>query len=244
MFKLFTLPQWFLNPNIFKTYPNPSLVIEGNGILTPAKILTVLKPIKFKHKPLYLINTAPLQKALDKLSPVRKVYIRRFWMPARLEIVIEEKTPILSVALAPNSLDMAIIADDATIIGREFLPISNKLFPTYRIITKDDFFKWKPKQIKSLVVLSKIIESQAGEGLLYVDIRDPENVFAQTESVKIKVGDLSTTTKERIKRLGSIMPQIKGLKDKIDYIDLSWEKTTFIKLKNKQAYPLNKEDAQ
>lgn len=234
IYKLFTLPQWYLNPNIFKSYPNPSLIIEGNSLLTPEKILTILKPVKIKNKPLYLINTADIQKKLEKLTPVRKVYIRRFWLPARIEIVIEEKTPILSMAISPQAQDIALFADDATIISQKYLPIDNKKIPTYRIITYDDFFKWKPKQIKSLVILSKQIESNSGESLIYLDIRDPENVFALIGTTKIKIGDLNSTTKTRLQRIGSVMPQIKDLKDKIDYIDLSWEKSVFIKLKNKK----------
>ncbi|MFA6989382.1 MAG: FtsQ-type POTRA domain-containing protein, partial [Candidatus Gastranaerophilaceae bacterium] len=180
IYNLFTLPQWYLNPNIFKSYPNSSLIIEGNSLLMTEKILNILKPVKIKNKPLYLINTAPIQKKLEKLSPVKKVYIRRFWFPARIEIFVEEKIPILSIALSPQAHDVAIFADDATIIGRDYLPINNKKIQTYRIITYDDFFKWKPKQIKSLVILSKQIESNSGENLVYLDIRDPENVFALT----------------------------------------------------------------
>ena len=240
LYKLLTLPQWYLNPNVFKAYPNSSLVIEGNNLLTSEKILNILKPIKIKNTPLYLNDTTPMQKKLEKLSPVRKVYIRRFWFPARIEIFVEEKVPILSIALSPQGHDIALFADDASIIGREYLPINNKKLPTYRIITYDDFFKWKPKQIKSLVVLSKQIESNSGDNIIYLDIRNPENVFALTETTKIKIGDLNSTTKTRLQRIGSIMPQIKDLKDKIEYIDLSWEKSAFIKLKNKDNYKVKK----
>lgn len=239
LFKLMTLPHWYLNQGIFSLYPNKALKIDGIGLINPTQVLTSLKPVKLPNKPIYLIDTKPFEKAVEKLSPVRKAYIRRFWFPARFEVVIDEKTPIISVAPSPKASAIAVFVDDATIIGREYLPIDNEKFPTYKILTYDDFFKWSKRQVKYIAMLAKRLETYGGEDLVYLDIRNPENTYANLETIKIRIGELNSSVKDRIKRISSILPQIEDMKNKVEYIDLRWEDSTYIKLKGKESYQVD-----
>ena len=72
----------------------------------------------------------------------------------------------------------------------------------------------------------------AKEPIEYIDMRNPNNIFVKIQSVKIKIGKPDGSLYERIERISSILPQIKYMKNKIEYIDVSWEKVNYLKLKN------------
>jgi cell division septal protein FtsQ len=232
---LLTLPQWNLGKDIFSSYPNKSLYIEGNEIVSKTQILMKLRRVFLPSLPIYLIDTKPIEKELIKLSPVKKVYIRRFAFPARLKIVIEEKIPVLSISPSPKIKPIAIFTNDSTIIGREFIN-PNITKKTYNVITYDDFYKWSSKHTKYLGTLSRNIENYSGEKLIHLDIRDANDVYAQIETVKIRIGELNKTVFDRIKRISSVLPQVKDLKDDIQYIDLRWDNSVYIKLKGKETH--------
>ncbi|MFH0703122.1 MAG: FtsQ-type POTRA domain-containing protein [bacterium] len=228
------LPQWYLNKDIFSYYPGKYLKFEGNEIVSNRQIMEQLNQVKLPHKPIYLINTELVEKSILKLSPIKKVYIRRFWFPARLKITISEKVPILSVSPSPKIMPVAVFTKEKTIIGREFLPLPYSK-NVYSVITYDNFYKWTPQHISYIEKLSKRIESLSKERLQYLDIRNPDDVFAQLDNVRLRLGELNMTIFKRSERIGSILNEALKIKDDIDYIDLRWEGQTSIKLKNKKT---------
>lgn len=226
------LPQWYLADTAFTNVPNTSIMIEGNSIIKTAQVLTMLKSVKLAHKPVYMMNTDPVKKALMKLSPVEKVYIQRFWFPARLRVVIEEKIPLLAIAPKPNVTPIAVFTEDASIIKREFLPLKNSS-KTRLVLTYADYSKWSLKHIKYLSYLINMIEQYSDEKVQYLDMRNPDDVFVQLNTVKVRVGEFNETVFKRLKRVSSVLPQTKDLDSNIDYVDLRWDDSTFIKLKGK-----------
>lgn len=82
--------------------------------------------------------------------------------------------------------------------------------------------------------MAERIEDFSQEKLLYLDIRNKNDVFAQLETIKIRIGELNSTLKDRIERLTSIMPQIENLKHQTDYVDIRWDNTTYLKKKTKE----------
>ncbi|OGI29427.1 MAG: hypothetical protein A2287_04085 [Candidatus Melainabacteria bacterium RIFOXYA12_FULL_32_12] len=233
LINIVNLPQWYLDSGIFASYPNRSLEIEGNKIVSDKQVLKQLSSIALPKKPIYLQNTKPLEKAILKLAPVKKVYIRRFWFPARLKIVIDEKNPVLAVSPSPKVSPIAVFTEETTIIGKEFLPLAapKKL---YYVLTYDDFTKWSNRHVNYLIYLSKLIEGFTRKKLLYLDIRNPDDVFAQLDEVKLRLGELDRTVFIRTKRIGDVLDEALKIKDDIEYIDLRWNKTISIKLKNKE----------
>ena len=231
--RLVNLPQWYLNKDIFNCYPNSSIEIDGNKIISTSQIMAALKPIHLPAKPVYLLDTKILEKAILKLTPVKKVYVRRFWLPARLKIVIEEKVPILAISTVPKVAPVLIFTDDGSSIGKDFLPIhtSKKI---YSIITYDNFYKWNLNQIKSLTYLARFLESYSGEKLVYLDIRNPDDVFVQLVSFKLRIGELNKTVFKRTERIESVLTEAIKIRNQIDYIDLRWENYPSIKLKDKK----------
>ena len=100
--KVLNLPQWYLKSDVFTNYPNSSIEIEGNKIVSTSQIINVLKPVKLPQKPIYLLDTKIIEKSILTLNPIKNVYIRRFWFPARLRIIVDEKIPILEISTVPK----------------------------------------------------------------------------------------------------------------------------------------------
>lgn len=233
LIKVVNLPQWYLDKNIFASYPNNYLQLEGNVIVSNNQIINQLSQIKLANKPIYLLNTKLIEKSLLKLSPVKKVYVRRFWFPARLKIVIEEKKPVLSVYFSPKFKPVAVFTEDITIIGKEFLPLkySGKVF---NVITYNDFHKWSSKHVSYITHLSKLLENSSRQRLVYLDIRNPDDVYAQLNNVKLRLGDLDKLIFDRTGRIAPVLPEAMKISNQIDYIDLRWDNSISIKLKNKE----------
>ena len=62
-------------------------------------------------------------------------------------------------------------------------------------------------------------------------MRDPNNVFVKVKTAKIRLGKIDSTVYERIMRIPSILPQIKLIQSNVEYLDVSWEKVNYLKLK-------------
>jgi len=233
MIKIVDLPQWYLNQNVFNFYPNHSLEIAGNEIVTTKQIMAQLRPLNLPKKQIYLLDTKMIEKSLLRLTPIKKVYIRRFWFPARLKIVINERVPVLAVSPAPKVNPVAVFTDDDTIINGSFLPLPDSK-PYYLVLTYTDYRKWSYNHVDYLVYLSKLIESASNQKLIYLDLRNPDDVFIQLKDVRLRIGGLNKTVFKRSKRISSVLSEAIKIKDDIDYIDLRWNNSVSIKLKNKE----------
>jgi len=243
LFKLVNLSQWYINPGIFAYYPNNYLEIEGNAIIKTGQIMNVLSGIKLPDKPLYLLDTNIIEKPLLKLSPIKKVYIRRFWFPARLKIVVDERIPILAITPSIKVPPFAVFTEDNTLIGKDFLPLPDSK-TVYKVLTYDDYTKWSSRHVNYLVRLSSLIETVTRKKLLYLDIRNPSDVFAQLSDIRLRLGEFDHTVFNRAKRVGDMLPEAIKFKENISYIDLRWNKSISIKLKSKEEQLLEKQESE
>ena len=229
---------WYLPQDSFQKYPNEHLKIIGNKITPEKEIIDTMKKIPIEEKPIYLINTTNYEKQIEQLSPVKRAFVRRYWLPARFEVTIEEEIPLLTISPNPNAPEIAAITKEGRVISKNYLPVPEKANRTYKILTYDDYTKWSKDEIIFLKTLAQRIEDFSDEKLLYLDIRNKKDVYAQLESIKIRIGEFNSTLKDRIERLNSIMPQIENLKRQTDYIDIRWDNTTYLKKKsNKPIVP-------
>lgn len=239
---IINLPQWYLNKNIFTYFPNDSVEIEGNKIVSSTQIYSELKNLKLPNKPVYLINTKPVEDKILELTPVKKVFIRRYWFPARLRIVLDERTPVLSVAPTQKVEPVAVFTSDDNvikIIGREFLPLPASK-ETYKVITYDQFTGWKPSQVQYITKFAFYIENATNQKLSYIDIRNPDDVFVQLSDVKLRIGRINgSMTFANIDKVLSVLPEALKIKSDIEYIDLRWDNVS-IKLKDKNKPAPNK----
>jgi len=229
------LPQWYLNKNIFTSYPNKYLEIEGNKIVSSKQILLKLKNLKIPDKPLYLVNTKPFEDKLLELTPVKKVFVRRYWFPARLRIVFDERTPVLSIAPTPKVKPIAVFTNDngvIKILGKDYLPLDSSK-ETYKILTYAPFTLWKPSQAQYLAKFAFYIENATNQKLEYLDIRNPDDVFVQLKDVKLRIGGINgSSIFSNIDKVIPVLPEALKTKDEFDYIDLRWDNVS-IKLKDK-----------
>ena len=232
-YKLVKLPQWYLDKNIFNSPNNPSLEIMNNKIVPSYKILSALRKTNIPHVPIYKFETDEIKSNIMNLDPIDNVYVRRFWFPARLQIIVEEKIPVLTISPAENVPPIAFFAKGGTLIGREYMPL-NRSFHTVLVLsygTKgDDYRNWDNEKIKFIDNIAKAVKISSGEDVQYVDFRNPKDVYVKIKTANIRLGELDDAVFERIKRIPSILPQVKMLDKPIKYIDLRWKNTNYIKL--------------
>ena len=230
-YMLLKMPQWRLHTNAFDSLDSPALQIVNNKIVPEQKVLSALRRNQVSTKPIFLVKTDNLKESIKQLEPVQDVYIRRFWFPARLKIIIIERTPILTIAPDIEVPPIAFFSADGKLIGRDYMPLSPE-FKTVRIITYgvgDDYRNWDKTKVNNFKKLAMLIEDASGEPVEYIDYRDPKDVYVKIPTVNIRLGSFNAGVYDKIQRLRTLVPQVKMLNKKIKYLDLRWD-SNFIKL--------------
>ena len=234
LYKFSLLSGWYLKPNIFDTIENnPQIELEGNSVTSDYQILSALRTIKLSDKPIYLIDTDEIEKSISQLAPINKAYVRRFAFPARFVIRVEERVPVITVSPSEKMKPVAFFTSCGQLIGREYLPLP-KEYHTYLLLsygTKgDDYHNWDATKVNSIVSLAKEIEKLSGEKIVYIDWRNPKDIYIKLKSALVRIGEVDETVHHRIRNIGILLTKIAELKNKkIKYIDLRWE-TSYLKL--------------
>lgn len=230
---LLKLPQWYLNKSVFNSLDNPYLEILNNKIVPSYKILAALRKTEVPNTPIYRFETNEIRQNILQLEPVKNVYIRRFWFPARLQIIVEERVPVITISPAPNVAPIAFFASGGKLIGRDYMPLA-KSFKTILVLSYgsrgDDYKKWDSEKIKMIENVAKTVKENSHEEIEYIDLRNSKDVFIKIKTANLRLGELDDTVFERINRIPSILPQVKTLDKKIKYIDLRWKNANYIKL--------------
>ena len=169
--------------------------------------------------------------------------IQFYSAPARINIIIEERTPAFLITPALDAVPISAITTDGVFIDREYMPISPK-FHTYKIITYgvrgDDYEKWNKERVDEILCLTKAIETYGGQKIEYIDLRNPSDVYIKLEKVLIRFGEINDTALKRAKWIATILPEAAKFKQKIKYIDLRWDDAHYIKLD--EATPVKPEN--
>lgn len=229
---LFRLKYWRLNPKAFSSLGNSSVKIENNMIVSSDKILRAIQQNDVPTCPIFLLNTDEIKKSILEISPIQNVYIKRFWFPARLEILVQEREPAIVIAPNENVPPIAFYTKDATLVGRSYLPLDPS-FKTIKVLMYgyNSSNKFDKKKIDFLLNVAKDIENYSKESVTYIDLRNPDDVFVQIPTVKIKLGSISSETYpdtlKKIKGLPSILPKVKMLDKKVKYVDLRWQNNLY-----------------
>ena len=87
----------YFDGNVFQYVGSPAVEIVNNKIIPTSKIYSVLKTVEMPKKCIFFMRTNEIKKKLYLLKPVDKVYIRRYAFPARLQIIIRESIPAITV---------------------------------------------------------------------------------------------------------------------------------------------------
>ena len=224
---------WYMNKEAFNKVDSSSVEIINNKIVSSKTVLLLLKNSNVPNVPIFMARTNSIKKELKKLSPIENLYIRRYAFPARMLIIIRERIPAITISPDVKAMPVAVFTTDGKLIGRDFLPL-DKSFKTILVLsygTKgDDYHKWDLKKIKEIQKIVRYIETYSKETVEYVDLRNPNDVYVKIPTVNIRLGKLDEDVFKRIERIPSILPQVKQVKTKIKYLDLSWEKVNYLKL--------------
>ena len=225
------MPQWRLHSNAFDNLNSPALEITNNQIVPSQKILAALRRNQVPLKPIFLVKTDNLKKSIKQLEPIQDVYIRRFWYPARLQIIVVERTPIITIAPNLDVPPIAFFSSDGKLIGREYMPLGEN-YKTVLVITygrDDDYRNWDVNKVNYFRKLANAVEAESGEKVEYIDYRNPKDVYIKIPSVNIRLGSLNPSVIDKIQRIPSLLPQVKMINKNVKYIDLRWD-TNYIKL--------------
>ena len=224
---------WYLNSDVFIKPDNNIVRIINNKIVSTDKIYAVLKNVEVPEKPIFVANTKQIKNGLMELAPVENVYIRRFAFPARLLIIVRERTPVITISPDEKIPPVASFTNDGKLIGKEFMPL-DKQYKTILVLTYgnkgDDYHKWDLKKVKEIQKIVRYVETYSKEKVEYIDHRDPNNIFVKIQTVNIRLGKADNNIYKRIERIPSILPQVKLVESKIKYLDLGWDKVNYLKL--------------
>ena len=228
------LGGWYMNADAFNKADGASVQIINNKIVPSAKIMTMLKNSDVPNVPLYMAKTSSIKKELLQLKPIENVYIRRYAFPARIQIIVRERIPVIMISPDEKLAPVAFFTTDGTLIGHEYLPFKAQ-YKTIKVLSYgnkgDDYRKWDLAKIKEIQKIVKYVETYSKEQVEYVDFRNPNDVYVKIKTVNIRLGKLDDEVYKRIERIPSILPQVKPVEKKVKYLDLSWDKVNYLKLK-------------
>ncbi len=228
-FYILKLPQWRLHSNAFDSLNNPQLEIVNNRIVPSQKILSALRRNQVPKKPIFLVKTDNLKKSIKQLEPVQDVYIRRFWFPARFQIIVIERTPVVTISPNTDVAPIAFFSSDGKLIGRDYMPLPDD-YKTVLVITYgtgDDYRNWDATKVNDFKKLAMLIERETGENVEYIDYRNPKDVYVKIPSANIRFGSINPSVYTKVSKLPTLLPQLKMLNKKVKYIDLRWEESFF-----------------
>lgn len=236
--KVLKLRGWYINQDLLAIADPQVIKIEGNIITPKYKIIDLVRQIQLPNVQIFRLDTTEMEERISRLQPIKKVYIRRLWMPARINIIVEERTPVFLITPSADASPICAITTDGVLIDREYMPISSR-FKTYKILTygigADNYEKWNKERVDEILLLTKAFETYSGQHVQYIDLRNPTDTYIKLEKVLIRFGEINDTALKRAKWIATILPETEKFKQKIKYIDLRWEDAHYIKLDESAA---------
>lgn len=237
-YKILTSSKWYYPQGMFESAKNQNLAIVGTYITSKNKVLEVMKRVQIPKRPLYMIDVKAFEDRISEIETVKNVYIRRYWFPARMLIVIEDKMPILMIAPDEKSPPAAFFVEDGTYLSADLFPRDEKIYPL-KVLTKgdnpsDNFIYWKEDRLKQLLELCEVAEQYSGEKVEYIDVRDPQDVYIKIKPVLLRIGKLDDNTITKLKSISIILPNLDKIEEKIIYVDLRWNVAKYLKIERKE----------
>ena len=232
-YKFFHLRGWYLPSDVFSNKDKNRIEIINNKIVPTEMLYDSIKNINVLHMPIFMFRVQPIKKELFKIPVIDRIYVRRYGFPARIKIIVRERTPLAIVKKDINSKPFAFYTTDGVLVTNgnymNNVPTDN----TIKILGSDfspNNPNWDMDKILELKKIIEDVETYSNEKVEYIDVRNQNDVYVKIESTSIRLGLLDSTVFERIKRIYTILPQINEYNNQIRYIDLSWDKVNYLKL--------------
>ncbi len=232
-YHFFKLPQWYLPQDAFTKKDGKTVEIINNSIVPTSIIYEELQDVKVPRIPIFLMSVRPIKKEIFKIPVVKYIYVRRYGFPARIQIIIRERVPVAVIKTDLKSKPVAFFTSDGVLVSNKNYMGLSETKSALKILTnspKIDGF-WTVKKVEEISNIVKAVESYSGQKVEYVDMKNPNDVYVKIQTTSIRLGMLDSTVYERIKRIYTILPQIGDMGNQAKYIDLSWDKVNYLKLK-------------
>ena len=202
-YKILCSSKWYYPQKMFTSAKNKNVAIVGTYITSPDKVLNIMKKVEIPKRPLYMLDVKGFEDKISEIKTVKSVHIRRYWFPARMQIVIEDKMPVLMIAPNETAKPAAFFVEDGTLLSADLLPKNEKLYPLKVITTgeQDNFIKWNEDKINFFLNLADKTRQYSGEEVEYIDYRQPHNIFIKIKSVLIDIGEADGTIDKRLKSI-------------------------------------------
>ena len=228
------LPQWYIDSKKLSNASSEVLKIQGNIITPDYKIINMVRQTQLPYTQIFRLDTTELENNISQLTPIKKVYVRRYWFPARLVINVDERTP--AFLLAPNleSEPNSALTTDGVLIDHDYLPLNSSI-KTKKLLTygvRDGYDEvWDKKRVEEILKLIKAIEAYSNQEVQYIDLRNQKDVYIMLEEYLIRLGEINSTSLNRARWIASILPEARKYNQKVKYIDLRWEDSYYLRLK-------------
>ena len=227
------LPQWYIDSAKLNKASSDVLKIYGNLITPDYKIINMVRQTQLPYTQIFRLDTTELENNISQLQPIKKVYVRRYWFPARLIINVDERTPAFLLAPNLDSEPNSALTTDGVLIDHDYLPLKPS-FKVKKLLTygvKDGYDEiWDKKRVEEILKLIKAIEAYSNQEVQYIDLRNQKDVYIMLQEYLIRFGEINDTSLNRAKSIGAILPEAKKYDQKIKYIDLRWDDSHYLRL--------------
>jgi len=193
---LWLMPQWNWDGE---------LRVSGTRRLSQDAVAKAVKGSE--GKPLFLIDPAAIRERIKRLDGVEDVKVRRWLLPARVEVTVKERSPILRVAGGSAYLDATGVAfrlpsaEDTRAIPIEAIVATRSLYATEQAALKVLVSNW-PKGAKGTV-----------------DLRNPAAWSAVIDGVQVQLGAPEQMA-EKLRLYSHLLPLARQSGKAIRYMDL------------------------
>lgn len=193
---LWLMPQWTWDGE---------LRVTGVHRLTHAQVERAVKGLE--GKPLFLVDPAAIRDRIRGLDGVEDVKVRRWLLPARIEVTVKERSPVLRVAGGSAYLDATGVAfrlptaAEPAAIPIEAVVSSRSLQPTELAALKVLLANWP----------------QGAKGTL--DLRDPAAWSATIDGVQVMFGAPDEMA-AKLRLYSHLLPLARKSGKAIRYMDL------------------------
>ncbi len=232
-YTILKLPQWYIPTAKLQTADKSVFVVRGNRITSEYKIYDMIRQTNLNYVQMFRLRTTELEKNIEQLQTVKKAYIRRYWFPARIYIVIEERTPAFLLAPNLDSVPNSALTTDGVLIEHDYLPFNSsvkaKKLLTYGVRNGVDEV-WNKEKVELLLNTVRAIETYSSQEVQYVDIRNEKDVYIMIQEYLIRFGEINESSLNRAKYIASILPEARKIQQKIKYIDLRWDDSYYLRL--------------
>ena len=205
--------------------------IEGN-LFTPEDMIRGILSQSL-YVPIFQLDPSKIAGEVKELESVKHVFVRRYAFPKPGLIVdIKEQFPFASLTYDPAENPQFVITESGSLVPVLKFPSYPR--PALKIVAAPKNMKnFTDQDVKQWGKWISYIETQTGETVQTVDLRDRFDAKVTTNKTVLKLGLPDTTLTQRLSRLSSIWELVESYRDRLEYVDLALDNNIPLKVLDK-----------